>query len=99
MIRKIFLPINDRDRETVNRYGFNPAVALLIADEIGGLWQVGEDGDGRELVAPFRCCRVENYERHAAYYSQNQGFSGQSFCFQVFKAEEASTLEWRFVRR
>lgn len=83
-MQNLILPIDYDARLMVNRYGFNASLALAIADEVGGLWQVGGDGFGRELMAPFRCCIIGNFERHKSYYELHRMISMQSVRLAIF---------------
>lgn len=58
--RKISLSLGAQQNAMIHRHGFKAAVSLMIGESVGGLWQVCNCGFGRELMAPFRRCFVDD---------------------------------------
>lgn len=81
MAHKIFLNLSAQQAEMVYRHGFKPAVSLLVGESVGGLWQVCNCGFGRELMAPFRVCFVEDLPFHLARRENRGAMPGKEIVF------------------
>lgn len=92
MKRTLFLPLAAQDKVLMRRYGFHCAIQLLLADALGGLWHVSEQGIGRELDVPYRACTVADYERYATAYQQNRTLGFTELCLSISEAEPDMTF-------